>query len=126
MATSILNVWGIGSQTAEILSKHNINTAEDLATATEKDLTGIPGFGPARAGRVIKMAKDLLRSLSKSPETPADKLPNDAAGKKGKSGKKSKKDKKKKKKNKEEGKEKKKNGDKKKKKKKKKSAAKKK
>lgn len=98
MATSILNVWGIGAQTAEILSEHGINKAEDLADATEKDLIGIPGFGPARARRVIKMAKSLLRSLSASPDETTDKMPDDTAAKNVKSGKKKKKDKKKKKK----------------------------
>lgn len=102
MATSILNVWGIGTQTAEILSEHGINKAEDLADSTEKDLIGIPGFGPARARRVIKMAKSLLSSLSTSPDETTDKMPDDTAVKKVKSSKKDKKKKKKKKKSKEE------------------------
>lgn len=72
MATSILKVWGIGTKTADTLSDHGYNSAEDLAAATEEELGKVAGFGPARASRVINMAQSLVHALPDSPEVTAD------------------------------------------------------
>lgn len=60
MTIAITKVWGIGSQTADLLKENGFNYAEDLANANEITLQKIPGFGATRAQRVINDAQDLV------------------------------------------------------------------
>jgi ERCC4-type nuclease len=43
---------GIGPSTAEALLEH-LGTVEDVVSATEEELTSVPGVGPATAGKII-------------------------------------------------------------------------
>lgn len=105
MATLITKVWGIGSQTAVILAENGYQSAEDLAATTEMDLTKVPGFGPARAERIIESARSLVDIKQMKPQ----KTDSSATKKKKKKKDKKQKDKKKQKKQKSKKKEKRKN-----------------
>lgn len=88
MNTPIIEISGVGPQTAEILSQNGYTCAEDLAVATENDLLNIKGFGAVRAAMIIKAAAELVRALSD--KSKADKAvdTSTASGKKKKSAKK--------------------------------------
>ena len=60
MNTAITGVSGIGPGTARVLMENGFKTLEDIAGSSIAQLTAIPGFGPARAGKVIKAASDML------------------------------------------------------------------
>jgi NAD-dependent DNA ligase len=60
MATSVLQVKGIGPAAEKILAKAGITTAENLAAATPEALSAIPGFGESRARQVIANAKQAV------------------------------------------------------------------
>jgi len=87
MNTPIIEISGVGPQTAEILSQKGYTCAEDLAVASEKDLLNIKGFGAARAGKIIEAAAELVRAISD--KSKADKVVDTsiASGKKKKSAK---------------------------------------
>lgn len=71
MATSTINVKGIGPAAAGELAKHGFASAEDLASATEDTLCQVPGFGALRARRTIADAKALVKPAQpeKKPDT---------------------------------------------------------
>lgn len=62
MAIVITKVWGIGAQTADVLAEHGFKTAEDLAQTSVLSLVNVPGFGPAKAQKVIESALALLEA----------------------------------------------------------------
>lgn len=69
MATPIINVTGIGAQTAKALEEYGFKTAEDIAVAKKSKLTKVPGFGPARSQNVIAAAKAVVGNFDKMGET---------------------------------------------------------
>ena len=69
MDTPIIEIVGVGPQTADTLSENGYHYAEELAIAAEEDLLKITGFGPSRAKKVIEMARKLLLATSNEPET---------------------------------------------------------
>lgn len=92
MATSILEVKGIGPATAKTLSEHNINSAEELATAKLGTIMAIPGFSEIRAGKAIAEAKKAgsKTTLAPAPEKAPTKKAAPAKNKKPKKDKKEK------------------------------------
>jgi hypothetical protein len=95
VATSILEVKGIGLATAKVLAENGINSAEELATAKLGTIMTIPGFSETRALRTIAAAEDVVRSAPKSSaKTPAKATKKKTAPKKKSSPKKEKKKKK--------------------------------
>ena len=73
MNTAITGVSGIGPGTARVLMENGFKTLEDIAGSSIAQLAAVPGFGPARAGKVIKAASDLLspNASGASKATPA-------------------------------------------------------
>lgn len=61
MATSLLEVKGIGPASVKLLAETGINSAEDLADAKLGRVIAIPGFSELRANRVMQAARDLAR-----------------------------------------------------------------
>lgn len=57
--TTVEQVRGIGEKTAQALATRGIHTAEDLSQAAPDHVAGMPGFGTARATRVIEAARAL-------------------------------------------------------------------
>ncbi len=55
-------IEGIGPKTAMILKEHGFDTVEKIATATVEEISQTPGIGQATAEKVIKNAKDFLKS----------------------------------------------------------------
>lgn len=95
MATSILEVKGIGPATAKVLAENGINSAELLATAKLGTIMAIPGFSEARAEKTIAAAKDAVGNAPQAPKkTPAMATKKKPAPKKKVSSKKEKKEKK--------------------------------
>jgi len=62
MKTTIIDVPGIGPDSEKILIENGFKTLKGLAGTTVEKLTSVPGFGIARAGKVIKAANELLLS----------------------------------------------------------------
>jgi transcription termination factor NusA len=60
MNTAITGVSGIGPGTVRVLMENGFKTLEDIAGSSIAQLAAVPGFGPARAGKVIKAANDRL------------------------------------------------------------------
>lgn len=62
----LTDVSGIGPVTVKLLAKHNIKTAEALASISLAELQKIPGFnGDIRARAVKKSAADCLQKAAK-------------------------------------------------------------
>ncbi len=62
----LTDVSGIGPVTVKLLAKHNIKTAEALASISLAELQKIPGFnGDIRARTVKKSAADCLQKAAK-------------------------------------------------------------
>ena len=55
-------IEGIGPKTAMILKEQGFDTVEKIAQATVEELSQTPGIGQATAEKVIKNAKDFLKS----------------------------------------------------------------
>lgn len=89
MNTPIIEISGVGPQTAEALSQNGYTSAEDLALATEKDLLNIKGFGAVRARKIIEAASELVHAISIKPKTQKSVDTSAAPKKKKKSAKKS-------------------------------------
>lgn len=66
MATSLLEVKGIGPATADTLAEHGIKSAEELAATKLGSVMAIPGFSEIRAGRVIAAAQEALRTAAET------------------------------------------------------------
>jgi len=60
MAVNLLDVPGIGVKTADYLVKQGIGSAEALLAAGLEALIAAPGFGEARARRVLDAAAGLV------------------------------------------------------------------
>lgn len=60
MAVNLLDVPGIGVKTADYLVKQGIGSAEALLAAGLEALIAAPGFGEARARRVLVAAAGLV------------------------------------------------------------------
>ncbi len=68
----LTDVSGIGPVTVKLLAKHNIKTAEALASISLAELQKIPGFnGDIRARAVKKSAADCLQKAAKQLTTSA-------------------------------------------------------
>lgn len=91
MVKKITDVWGVGLQTAENLEKFGFKTIKDLAQATEVALAIVPGFGFARAKKVIAAAQQLQASEPKAKKPKKKKKPAVSSDKKTKKAKKAKK-----------------------------------
>lgn len=109
MATSLIEVKGIGPSTVDTLMAYGIKSVQDLAEAKLGTIVAIPGFSEIRATKVIAAAKDALEPTfgsggslptNKTGTTKAAKSPTKkkSSSKKSKSAKDSKDDKQKKKK----------------------------
>lgn len=61
MATSLLEVKGIGPASVKLLAETGIHSAEDLAGAKLGRVIAIPGFSELRANRVMQAARELAR-----------------------------------------------------------------
>ncbi len=61
MATPISKITGIGPHTANVLMEHGYTSVESIANTKIVDLTGVPGFGLARARNIIAAAKTLIK-----------------------------------------------------------------
>ena len=57
---SILDVKGIGPALAQLLERSDVRTVDQLAKATNEDLTALPGLGVKRATLLIDAARQLL------------------------------------------------------------------
>jgi NAD-dependent DNA ligase len=66
MNTAITGVSGIGPGTVRVLMENGFKTLEDIAGSSIAQLTAVPGFGPVRAGKVIKAASDRLSTNASS------------------------------------------------------------
>ncbi len=87
MATPVSKVSGIGPHTANVLLEHGYSSAESLAKTKIVDLTRVPGFGMARARKVIAAAQALIKTI-KSDSAPSRKKPKKGKSAKQKAGKK--------------------------------------
>jgi hypothetical protein len=96
MSIAVVNVPGIGPKTAEYLEKQGITTAEALLEAGVEVLALSPGFGDARARKVMDAAAALVVG-AEAGESPimamvtAEQIKGTKAKKAGKKGKKEKK-----------------------------------
>ena len=88
MNTPIIDISGVGPQTAEALSQNGYKSAEDLAAASEKDLLNIKGFGAVRARIIIEAAGELVRAQTDKIKAQKPESTSPATGKKKKSAKK--------------------------------------
>lgn len=68
MATPIISVSGVGTQTADILVENGYKDAESLAKANVQDLLKISGFGPVRANNLIAAAQELVGDGEHDPD----------------------------------------------------------
>ena len=75
MATTLIEVNGIGPATAKALAEHGIISAEDLAKAELGTIMAVPGFSEIRANKSIAAARAVVTSA------PADKRKAPAAKK---------------------------------------------
>lgn len=72
MKTDIERVPGIGPHSAEVLSRSGFASVASLADATVDQLSAVPGFGAARARKVIRSAAALVAErVSDDADTPA-------------------------------------------------------
>jgi len=71
LTTDITKISGIGPSTAEVLKQHGFSSAEDIAGAPVERVAEVPGFGPARAGRVQAAARALLEGAATAPSESA-------------------------------------------------------
>jgi NAD-dependent DNA ligase len=69
MKPAIIDIPGIGPAAAATLAEHRIRGIATLAKAPVEKIAAIPGFGEARATRVIAAAAELLAASNTS--TPA-------------------------------------------------------
>ena len=60
MKTDIERVPGIGPHSAKVLTTSGFDSIDSLANATVEQLSTVPGFGAARAGKVIRSAAALV------------------------------------------------------------------
>ena len=60
MKTDIERVPGIGPHSAKVLTTSGFDSIGSLANATVEQLSTVPGFGAARAGKVIRSAAALV------------------------------------------------------------------
>lgn len=70
----LTDIPGIKKSTAELLTKHGIDSVQALIDGGERALSMVPGFGAIRAANVLKAAKNLKHSdqaVEKSPEAGA-------------------------------------------------------
>ena len=67
---AVSDVPGIGAVTASELAAHGIDSAQALAAMPLDALAGVPGFGAARAARVIGAAARLLAGDAVTPAKP--------------------------------------------------------
>jgi hypothetical protein len=88
----LINIAGIGSITATILSQHKFKTVASIAHAEVEELSAVPGFSAARAEKTINAAKQLLDSTISNLDTDASisKASSEAENKKAKQEKKNK------------------------------------
>ncbi|TAN52515.1 MAG: polyphosphate kinase 1 [Methylococcaceae bacterium] len=63
---SLANVKGVGKSTQAVLCEHGIFSVEELAAADMERLAKIPGFGKAKALRIVRAAKALVGNLAKA------------------------------------------------------------
>jgi colicin import membrane protein len=80
MNTAIIGVSGIGPGTVRVLTENGFKTLEDIAGSSIAQLAAVPGFGPARAGKVIKAASDMLSTNASGASKAASELPSANAG----------------------------------------------
>ncbi len=66
MTVSLTLIPGIGSSTAKVLAENGFESVHQLASSTIIQLTKVPGFGTARADRVINAAIKLLTAADDS------------------------------------------------------------
>ncbi len=66
MTISLTLIPGIGSSTAKVLTENGFEFVHQLASSTITQLTKVPGFGTARADRVINAAIKLLTAADDS------------------------------------------------------------
>ena len=64
MATTLIEVNGIGPATAKTLAEHGIKSAEDLAGAKLGTIMSVPGFSEIRATRTIAAAKASIKGAA--------------------------------------------------------------
>ena len=64
MATTLIEVNGIGPATAKTLAEHGIESAEDLAGAKLGTIMSVPGFSEIRATRTIAAAKASIKGAA--------------------------------------------------------------
>ena len=91
MASEITNIAGIGSTTAAVLSQHKFSTVASIANTTVEQLSAVPGFSDARAGKTIDAARQLLDSVKAGPANDADRFVGVTESKTGKKDKKARK-----------------------------------
>jgi hypothetical protein len=83
MTVTITKISGIGTKTAEILTKHGFETVKAIAGSTVEKLSSVPGFGSARARTTIKAATALLADPpSSTPKVSSSTKPERAVSKK--------------------------------------------
>ena len=97
MNTPVMELRGVGKGIARALAENGIETIGDLAAASVDKLTGIRGFGVARAKSLVMAAKAALKGAgSAAPGAGGDDNADEKKKKKKKKKKKNKKNKKKK------------------------------
>jgi hypothetical protein len=83
MTVTITKISGIGTKTAEILTKHGFKSVKAIAGSTVENLSSVPGFGSARARTTIKAATALLADPpSSTPKVSSSTKPERAVSKK--------------------------------------------
>jgi hypothetical protein len=83
MNVTITEISGIGTKTAEILTKHGFKTVGAIAGSTVEKLSSVPGFGATRARTTIKAATALLTDPpSSTPKAVSSSKPKRAVSKK--------------------------------------------
>ena len=60
MTTATTDIPGIGPAAAKTLKENGFKSLQEIASATIDQLAAVPGFGPIRAGRIIKAANGVL------------------------------------------------------------------
>ena len=64
MKTAITEISGIGPGTAKILMENGFASLQEIADTSIDKLAAVPGFGPVRAGRVIKAANEVISAAA--------------------------------------------------------------
>ncbi|MDX1697425.1 MAG: helix-hairpin-helix domain-containing protein [Thiohalobacterales bacterium] len=91
MKPAIIDIPGIGPVAEATLAEHGFRKLKKLARTSIERLATVPGFGEARAGKVIAAARELLparkdkkrRKSSKSKDKQAKLRAGDKKGKRG-------------------------------------------